>query len=62
MILQIYYDIKHEKRKQQKDLHPDLSKIRPAVFWDTDIDKIDWIKHKPSIIKRVFERGNEQEK
>ncbi len=61
-ILQAYYDIEQEKRKQRKNLHPDLSKIRPVVFWDTDIDKIDWIKYKPSIITRVFERGNEQEK
>ncbi|HKJ41409.1 MAG TPA: hypothetical protein VKA27_04910 [Sunxiuqinia sp.] len=62
MILQTYYDIEQEKRKQRKDLHPDLSKIRAVVFWDTDMDKIDWIKYKPSVIKRVFERGNEQEK
>ena len=62
MILQTYYDIEQEKRKRQKDLHPDLSKIRPALFWDTDINKIDWIKYKPSIIKRIYERGNEQEK
>jgi plasmid maintenance system antidote protein VapI len=62
MILQAYYDIEQEKRKQQKGHHPDLSKIRPVVFWDTNTDKMDWIKYKPSIIKRVFERGNEQEK
>lgn len=62
MILQTYYDIEQEKRKQQKGHHPDLSKIRPVVFWDTNIDKMDWVKYKPSIIKRVFERGNEQEK
>ena len=62
MILQTYYDIEQEKRKQRKDLRPDLSKIRAVVFWDTDMDKIDWIKYKPSVIKRIFERGNEQEK
>ncbi len=62
MILQTYYDIEQEKRKRRKDIHPDLSKIRAVVFWDTDIDKIDWIKYKSSIIKRIFQRGNEQEK
>lgn len=62
MILQAYYDIEEEKKKQRKDLRPDLSRIRAVVFWDTVIDKIDWIKYKPSIIKRVFERGSEQEK
>jgi len=41
---------------------PELSLLRPALFWDTKIDKIDWQKHKKAVIKRVFERGNEKEK
>jgi plasmid maintenance system antidote protein VapI len=61
MILQTYYDIEQEKKKQTKDLHPELERIRPVLFWDTDINKIDWMKYKPSVIRRVFERGNEQE-
>jgi antitoxin HigA-1 len=61
MILQTYYEIEREKKKQNKKL-PDLSKIRRILFWDTSFDKIDWEKHKRSIIKRVFERGNEEEK
>ncbi len=61
MVLQAYYDIEQEKLKESKDYHPDLSKIRPVVFWDTDINKINWEKNKPAVIKRIFERGNEQE-
>lgn len=61
MILQTYYEIEKEKKKQNIS-HPDLSKIRKILFWDTSFDKIDWEKHKRSIIKRVFERGNEEEK
>jgi antitoxin HigA-1 len=62
MTLQVFYDIKEEKRKQNKDYHPDLSKIRPILFWDTDFEKIDWLQQKKVIIQRVYERGDAQEK
>ncbi len=61
MILQVYYDIEKEKKKQNHSL-PDLSIIRPILFWDTKIEKIDWQKQKKAIIKRIFERGNDMEK
>jgi plasmid maintenance system antidote protein VapI len=59
MTLQVFYDIEIANRKNQAT--PDLSKIRSVTFWDTSIDKIDWDKHKVSVIKRVFSRGNEDE-
>lgn len=62
MTLQIFYEIKEEKRKQEKSFKPDLSLLRPAVFWDTDIRKIDWKRQKRAVIERVWERGNDQEK
>jgi antitoxin HigA-1 len=61
MTLQVYYDIK-ELKKKQNILHPDFTKLRRILFWDTEMEKIDWEKQKKSIIKRVFERGNETEK
>ena len=61
MILQVYYDIEQEKKKQNK-LRTDLPQLRPVLFWDTKINTIDWEKQKKAIIKRVFERGNEMEK
>ena len=61
MMLQVYYDIENEKRKLNTE-HPDLAKLRPALFWDTKIETIDWKKNKNAVIKRVFERGNEIEK
>lgn len=61
MILQIYYDIEEQKRKQIKT-HPDLSKLRSVLFWDTNIEKINWDKNKNAVIKRIFERGNDIEK
>lgn len=61
MILQVYYDIRQEKlkRKQKK---PNLKLIRPALFWDTDINQIDWEQQHKAVIKRVFQRGNQKEK
>lgn len=61
LVLQAYHDIKIEKQKSQHQ-KPDLSLFREALFWDTDINKINWIQQKEAVIKRVFERGNEQEK
>jgi hypothetical protein len=43
---------------QQK---PDFSIIPKILFWDTDIDKIDWDRQKRAVIQRLFERGNEIE-
>jgi hypothetical protein len=40
---------------------PDTSKLRPALFWDTDISKIEWNRQKRAVIERVFERGNKTE-
>ncbi len=61
MLLQVYHDIAIEKKKLQTTT-PDLSKLRAALFWDTRLDKIDWEKQKNAVIKRVNERGNQQEK
>ncbi len=62
MILQTYYEIKQLKLKENSHLHPDLKKFRKAIFWDTRFENIDWISQKNAVIKRVFERGNPQEK
>ena len=61
MTFQAFYDIKQEKAKQPKRT-PDLSKIRRIVFWDTTFEKIDWEEYKPSVIQRIFERGDDTEK
>jgi plasmid maintenance system antidote protein VapI len=61
MCLQVFYDIKKEKQNQLKST-PDLSKLRPVIFWDTKMDSFDWQRQYKAIIKRVFERGNQREK
>jgi len=61
LVLQAYYDIEQQKKKQAREKLPDLNLLRPVLFWDTDIHSIDWEKSKVSVIKRAFERGNDQE-
>ena len=41
--------------------HPGLSKFNKSLFWDTKIEKINWIRNKKWVIKRVFEYGNDLE-
>lgn len=60
VILQSYYDIKLEKEKI-KDT-PKLSILRKSLFWDTDINRIDWHRQHKAVIRRIFERGNDEEK
>lgn len=60
-VLQTYFDINEEKSKL-KQISPNLSKLRKSLFWDTDINKIDWSKQYRAVIQRIFERGNETER
>lgn len=62
MWLQLFYDIKQEKHKQNQMMRPNLTKLRPVLFWDTKIELIDWIEQKKAVTERVLERGNEEEK
>lgn len=58
--LQTAYDI--ELIKKGDSSKPDLSLFRPSLFWDTDIQKLDWMKHKKSILQRINNYGNLEEK
>ena len=59
----VYYCcMKEEEKRKQNTEKPDLTKLRPVLFWDTKLDMINWTKHKSAVIKRVFERGNDIEK
>ena len=63
MLLQAYYEVE----KCQKELllkeqaKPNLELFNKLLFWDTDINKIDWQRQKRAVIQRVFERGTEAE-
>jgi addiction module HigA family antidote len=58
MTLQIHYDIKQERLRSQGP-GPDLPK---GLFWDVDIARIDWEKSYKFVIKRIYERGDKQER
>lgn len=62
MLLQAYYEVEKERKELLKNqLKPNLNKIRPILFWDTDITRLDWQKQKKAIVRRIFERGNDIE-
>jgi len=62
MHLQASFDVQREVEQIQSDKRtPDLKKIRKILFWDTDFNQLDWQQYKSSIIKRIFERGNDSE-
>ena len=61
LILQAYYDI-NQKKKKEISLTPNLSILRRSLFWDTEINNINWINQYKAVILRVFERGNDAEK
>jgi plasmid maintenance system antidote protein VapI len=60
-LLQTYFDINKEKSKLKQNT-PNLLILRKSLFWDTEINKIDWSKQYSAVIQRIFERGNEIEK
>ncbi|QXU42406.1 hypothetical protein [Pedobacter sp. D749] len=62
LILQAYYEIQKEKDKLNASDKPNLSILRKILFWDTDFDKINWKSQYKSVIQRVWERGNRDEK
>lgn len=61
MVLQVYHEIAMLKSQEHRT-KPDISKLRKILFWDTNIESIDWVKHKNAAIKRVFAMGNQTEK
>jgi len=60
MVLQAIYDVKIMAESELKE-KPNINKIRSVIFWDTDINKIDWNNNKKAVIKRILERGNKIE-
>jgi plasmid maintenance system antidote protein VapI len=61
VLLQAYYDIQKEKEKLGHQT-PNLAVLRKSLFWDTDISQIDWENKFKAVIRRVFERGDDEEK
>lgn len=58
--------VKKESQKTfltlDKSTRNSIPQVRACVFWDIDINKLDWIKHSRFIIERVSVYGNNEEK
>jgi plasmid maintenance system antidote protein VapI len=63
MLLQAYYEVEKLRKENilKTQAKPNMGIIPKVLFWDTDIDKIDWQRQKNAVICRIFERGDENE-
>lgn len=56
------YIIKKKFTQKKVITHGEIPKIRQCVFWDIDMQSLDWLKHKNFIIERAKKYGNQKEK
>ena len=61
MILQAAFEVSNYIKKSKAETNPLIGKFRKSIFWDTNIEFIDYQKNKRSIIQRILERGNQSE-
>lgn len=59
--IQANHEVYLAQRRERLKCKPDLSLFRKAIFWDINLDELDWIENQSWVIQRVFEYGNEQE-
>lgn len=59
--IQANHDIYTCMKEQAMNNRPKLEHYRKAVFWDTDIEKLDWKKNRQWIVRRIFEYDGEEE-
>ncbi len=61
MLLQACYEVQLLANSNDESQDPFDGKIRPIIFWDTEIKRIDLDKNRRYIIQRILERGNKEE-
>ncbi|MCL2290211.1 MAG: helix-turn-helix domain-containing protein [Bacteroidetes bacterium] len=59
--IQTNHDIYNYQDEQERKITPDLSKLHKTLFWDTDIEKMNWVRSANYVIQRAFEYGNKME-
>jgi plasmid maintenance system antidote protein VapI len=59
--IQANHEIYLYTMEQVKKDTPDLTKLKKALFWDTDISQMNWRKNVKWVVQRVFEYGNATE-
>lgn len=57
--LQLFHEIKTLNRSESK---PDFSQFRRILFWDTDLDKMDWMRYENAVMERATKYGSRQER
>lgn len=60
-LIQCNHDIYIAQQQNSKKTPHFIEKFRKNIFWDIDINQLDWEANKTSIIQRIFEYGNEYE-
>jgi len=60
--LEVQEKFKKAQKENKEAQAANIPKINRFIFWDTDFDKLDWKRYKKSIIKRIFERGFQDDK
>ena len=59
--IQANHDVYTCVKEQAMNNRPNLRHYRKAIFWDTDIETLDWDKNRQWITRKVFEYGGEEE-
>lgn len=60
-LIQCQHDIFLAQQQDSTKTSPFIENFRKNIFWDIDINKIDWDINKATIIQRIFEYGNKHE-
>lgn len=58
-IIQTYHQVEQALTAPPPTHQPPV--IRKCVFWDINIDTLNWTRHKDFILARIHERGNPSE-
>ena len=63
LMLQVYHSIQEYKTtKNQLTEEKKKPQLRKILFWDTDFVRIDWIRQKDAVVRRVKAKGTKEEK
>ena len=58
-VMQVYHDC--ETMRSKAVSHCETPHVRKVLFWDTDINSIDWQADRDFVLKRVMERGTKED-
>jgi len=62
LVLQAYYDARVARKEMTEKAICAKPEVDRMLFWDTDFDKIDWLRCRQFVLKRVELRGSDADK